>query len=518
MAVDDAMTRVLIPRGPCCSAKKVESTDFEKYWTDIIDDYIVTGYTLAAQCPNILAVDISSGRGRQKGLYVENTATCSVMCLTACDTTFIYLQLNRDAMCRPCNYTFATNLTGCAPACSQVLGSATTDCATVTSVDNCLVNTQSSVCTANAGLNLFGDGTCGDLVVMCGCTTNLTANPNYYCNVTVQCGGRITGSNPTLFFVKNTLTIECGGIIEMDGNGSAGGAGGTIGPSLSPAGVGSATSLAGTVGTTGISGTKGGLGQPAGGGGSSGAPGPIGGGGAGDGTANAIGGGTLCVRYKHVNQWLNATPGCTPGYGNLRPSSVGAGGGGGGAASRGGGGGGSSGPNGIGGGGGAAGGAGGAGGGSMFIFARIIDVQTGGILSSNGVAGTAGGNNPGSGLNGTPGTITGPPNIPGSAGGGGGGGSSADGGSGGAGGNGGLLFLVYKTITEDGTVEAAGGAGGAAGTSPGASHGNGGGGGNGPNGAGNAGAPGIGSSPSPTGLAGDAGTTGGAGVIKRHVV
>jgi len=132
------MTRVLIPRGPCCSAKTVSSTDFESYFSDIINDYIVTGFCLAAQCPNILAANIATGKGRQCGLYVENTITCSVTCLAACMTTFVYIQLNRDAMCRPCNFTFATNTTGCAPCEAQVIGSATTNCSTVTSVDNTL--------------------------------------------------------------------------------------------------------------------------------------------------------------------------------------------------------------------------------------------------------------------------------------------------------------------------------------------------------------------------------------------
>ena len=134
------MSRILIPRGPCCSSKIVASTDFESYFKDIINDYIVTGFTIAAQCPNILAVDICTGRGRQCGLYVENSATCTLTCLAACDETFMYITLNRDVMCRPCNFTFTTNLTGCIPTDSQNIGSATTDCMTVTSVCNARKN------------------------------------------------------------------------------------------------------------------------------------------------------------------------------------------------------------------------------------------------------------------------------------------------------------------------------------------------------------------------------------------
>jgi len=153
------MTRILIPRGPCCSAKVVSSQDFEKYWTDVINDHIVTGICLSAQCPNILAVNISAGRGRQCGLYVENSAVCTLMCLAVCDTTFVFLQLNRDAMCRPCNFTFVTNLTGCAPSESQSIGSATTDCATVTSVNNTLRELEPLTAGSPTGTLLMFGGT-----------------------------------------------------------------------------------------------------------------------------------------------------------------------------------------------------------------------------------------------------------------------------------------------------------------------------------------------------------------------
>ncbi len=136
------MTRILIPRGPCCSSKLVASTDFENYFSDILNCHITTGLCISAQCPNILAVNLSTGHGRQCGLWFENTTIETVTCLAMCDTTFVYVQLNRDGSCRPCNWTLVTNLTGCAPAESQVLGTATTNATTVTSVCNILRETR----------------------------------------------------------------------------------------------------------------------------------------------------------------------------------------------------------------------------------------------------------------------------------------------------------------------------------------------------------------------------------------
>lgn len=74
------------------------------------------------------------------------------------------------------------------------------------------------------------------------------------------------------------------------------------------------------------------------------------------------------------------------------------------------------------------GGTGGAGGGCVVIFANNIIVNAGGIIRANGKAG-------GSGLGGDP-TF------------------------GGGGGGGGLIYLAYRTLTSNGTIEALGGAGG----------------------------------------------------------
>ncbi len=137
------MTRVLIPRSGACSAKVVSSLDFEKYWTcDIIHNYVKSGFTVAAQCPNILAVDVTTGIARVLGLYVENTTACeNVTCLTACATNSIYLTIDRDCCCRPSGWSFSQNTTGIVPTDSMLMSTAVTNGTTVTIVCNSLRET-----------------------------------------------------------------------------------------------------------------------------------------------------------------------------------------------------------------------------------------------------------------------------------------------------------------------------------------------------------------------------------------
>ena len=65
------MTRILIPRSDNSSSKIIEASDWEKYFTsDIIENYVVSGLAVTAQCPNILAVDVGVGSARLLGHHV----------------------------------------------------------------------------------------------------------------------------------------------------------------------------------------------------------------------------------------------------------------------------------------------------------------------------------------------------------------------------------------------------------------------------------------------------------------
>lgn len=152
-------------------------------------------------------------------------------------------------------------------------------------------------------------------------------------------------------------------------------------------------------------------------------------------------GGTNTVRIIapnllfHINTMMDINADNTMGRYTASPGSSSAAGGGGGRCDAG---------TNAGGGGGGGGGSGGAGA-LIALYARVIQIDATGIISSNGGNGANGGN----GGNGQAGSSF-------SAGGGGG--------SGGSGGNGGVIFLVYNTLTNNGQINVNGGTGGTKGT------------------------------------------------------
>ena len=375
---------------------------------------------------------------------------------------------------------------------------------------------------------IFGDGADGDLIESSG-TTTLT-EIKYYQDVTLTGTAILTADQPLIIFVNGTVTVGSGAVIQMDGKGAAGGEGGNLLPAAGGAkapapgpgggqppthgidgavdaeiGVGGSLAIAGTAGAPfGGDGGSGGVGSQGPGGPNTGGPG-----GEGDQGEHGPAGvaGTFNRILHNVHQWVGQ---------DALPTGVGTGGSGGAAASRGGGGGGggfnSPGPGigGAGGLGGAAGGDGGNGGGTLIIIARNIDIQSGGIVSSDGIDAVAGANNPGGpaplGLKGSGGGTSG----------GGGGGTTANGAGGGSGGNGGFIWLLYRTLIEAGTIRVLAGAAGLGGetSGPGVLHGEGGAPGGAPAGAG-VDAPNV---PGPTGVDGEPGTIGSVGVIQKVAI
>jgi len=479
------MTRILVPRSDNTSAKTIEASDWEKYFDSevIVADFVICGLAVTAQCPNVLAVDIGTGTARLKGLYLENTTSCSVSCLTACSTNKIYAQICRDPSCEPQGFIFGTT-TSCLPVCSLHIADAITNCSSVTRTD--IVALQGGGLADNGWL--FGCGGDGNLTVCSGCTCTLSVD-KYYCNVDVH--GILnfchTCCNSVFMFVKDTLYIHSCGRVSMTGKGGtagAGGAGGSGGSTGSGMFYEPSESFIPTPGTPGSAGGVGGAGGAAVnlacaggcGGGTNGSPG----GGSTPGTGNHGGGGPGTTGGGPASGGAGGAGDCTvtgdkshviPMINN-KPRFVGAGGGG--ASGSPGGGGrpgntpapgsgpggaggsaggfeldgttGSSGTPGSGGGGGAGGAGGGAGGGAITILAKNIIIEACASIQSNGTNGGDGG------------TVTG-----GNGGGGGGGGGA----SGGGGGNGGFVWLIYNRIKNDGTITASGGSGGAAGTGSG---------------------------------------------------
>ena len=179
------MTRILIPRSDNTSAKTIEASDWEKYFTsDFLLDYKKSGLCVTAQCPNILAVNISCGKARVNGIYVENTTTCSVTCLTAatvaatgtvtiacpiaCDTVTVNgLVYTGVVGCKANNTQFTICGTNCAIATDLACSvTADTRCGTLNDVTG-------AACAAVVTLTTSVAGTVGNattLVSSCGTT------------------------------------------------------------------------------------------------------------------------------------------------------------------------------------------------------------------------------------------------------------------------------------------------------------------------------------------------------------
>ena len=412
------MTRILIPRSDNVSAKIIEASDWEKYWGTIISDYVVCGFSLSAGSG--LAVDVSAGTLRLKGLYVNNSTTCTVSSLTACATNYIYATICRDPTCEPQAWSFSQNTTGTAPTDSMVLGSATTDATSVTAVDNLLKNESSGL---DGGDLVFGAGSDGTVTIST--NTCLTQN-KYYQNLTIDAGVTLTGTtSPLVVSVAGTLTVN--GTLTMSCKGGSGGAvgGGTGGNAINlvqpPGGAGGSTGSAFTdyesvliflSSPSNVVGAGGGGGANGAGGGSGGGSwsgsNPGGSGSGGQGGSGGGGGGTLVVAARKIivgSCGVISSDGGIGGTGTSgNPGNPGgtckAGGGGGG------------------GGGGGSGGGGGNGGLLFLAYAKLTNNGTISVVAGTGGSGGGGGSggSGGTGNNGQPGGAGGPGTAGGSGG------------------------------------------------------------------------------------------------------
>jgi len=155
------MSRVLIPRSGNLSAKVVSSTDWESYFGDLINDYVICGLALSAGCG--LTTDVTAGNARVLGLHLENTVSCTVICLSASMCNHIYMLVCRDACCKPDEWTFFTNTVGGSVTDAMRIGIATTNACAVTSVCNSVKETRRF-----KGIDedpSFGDGSDGDVTI-----------------------------------------------------------------------------------------------------------------------------------------------------------------------------------------------------------------------------------------------------------------------------------------------------------------------------------------------------------------
>ncbi len=222
------MARILVPRSPCMSSKTVASTDWTDYFKDIINDYIVCGLDVVAGCG--LNIDVGIGNARVIGLHLFNsTSCCDAICggLAACMCNYIFAQVNNDGMCRPCNYTFTSNTTGCAPAQSVRIAKATTDCACVTAVSQtpCVDAFYHSGTEHPA---ILGDGSNGTLVVTT-CTDLMCCNIKQYKNLTIDACQTLQADSSFIIRIQGTLTLNGTITTNCNGGPNLGGIGGGCG-------------------------------------------------------------------------------------------------------------------------------------------------------------------------------------------------------------------------------------------------------------------------------------------------
>lgn len=203
------MSRIIIPRAGTCSAKTVSSTDWELYFADHLNNYVICGLGFSAQCPNILAVDIATGNARLKGYHLNNSTTCSVTCLTSCSTNYIYMTMNRNCCCQVKNWTFSQNTCGCTPADSLKIGTATTDACGVTAVCTTCPTIRETI-----PMNLTFDDT--ELSSTPVCDTNEQTAPGDFINL----GNQITLPTDRCFYNITAIewkngTVVCGNMIGV---------------------------------------------------------------------------------------------------------------------------------------------------------------------------------------------------------------------------------------------------------------------------------------------------------------
>jgi len=159
------MSRILIPRSDSISAKIIEPSDFEKYFSsDIVKDYRKTGMVITAGAG--LSVNISVGVVRLKGLYLESDASENVASLTASTANYIYITLARDSNSEAESWSFVKSVSGTTPTDSFALGTIVCDGSSVTTVnqttvvDNPLIiNTEDNAVVTPKSVAI-GDYTC----------------------------------------------------------------------------------------------------------------------------------------------------------------------------------------------------------------------------------------------------------------------------------------------------------------------------------------------------------------------
>jgi microcystin-dependent protein len=125
------MAFILFPRSDSVSPKVIEPSDFEQMF-DFLEDYVKSGFVVAAGSG--LAVTVTSGYARLKGLVCHNDSTATVSSLTANNTNYLYLTLSRDGGSEALTFSITKNITGTTATDSMKIAKVICGASTVTSV------------------------------------------------------------------------------------------------------------------------------------------------------------------------------------------------------------------------------------------------------------------------------------------------------------------------------------------------------------------------------------------------
>ena len=274
------MVKILIPRSNSISAKTIVPTDFEKYFDDVVNDYIISGFTVTATTGTNRSVDVSTGTGRVKGYFINNDALETTAFTFGTDNThYLYIQLTRDGNNEPESWSYTSNTTGTPPTDSIVIAKVITTAGDISSVNQTLEFKKMShmhtfvgtgaeiaalttyagmfvVCTVsgsgyvadfayfrnidntafirlpNGSYTNFGSGADGALVISSATTLSDSENIKSYTDLTINAGQTLTcgtNGNTKSWIIFATGSIIINGTIDCSGKGGAGGGAGSGG-------------------------------------------------------------------------------------------------------------------------------------------------------------------------------------------------------------------------------------------------------------------------------------------------
>ena len=154
------MTKILVPRSDSVSAKVIEPSDFEELHS-YVPDHVKSGFTVTAGSG--LAVNVSSGKARLKGLFIHNSATETKGSLTANQTNYIFITLARDSNSEAESWSLTSSTSNSTPTDSFMIASCVCGSSSVSSVSQTMLDTKREPAYVPTGAILMWHGALADI-------------------------------------------------------------------------------------------------------------------------------------------------------------------------------------------------------------------------------------------------------------------------------------------------------------------------------------------------------------------